>query len=57
MDTNKVIKLNEYKSKKTRQKKNNVNYINKLKNSEEDDRKNTFNLFMQVLSTIRKESY
>ncbi len=55
MYTNKVIKLDEYKKKKTRQK--NIYQIDKLKNPEEDDRKNTFNLFMRVLSTIREESY
>lgn len=57
MDTNKVIKLDEYRNKKIKQKKNSIHCINKLKKSEEDDRKNTFNLFMRVLSTIREESY
>ncbi len=54
---NKVVKLDEYRSKKMKQKKNSINRINKLKNPEEDDRKDTFNLFMRVLSTIREESY
>ncbi len=56
MGVNKIIKLNEYKTKKAKQKKNNTYHINKLKKSEEDDRKNTFNLFMRVLSTIKEES-
>ncbi|MFW5648072.1 MAG: hypothetical protein ACOCG5_03225 [Candidatus Alkaliphilus sp. MAG34] len=57
MDTNKVIKLDEYRNKKIKQKKNDPHYIDKLGKLEEDDRKNTFNLFMRVLSTIREESY
>lgn len=57
MDTNRVIKLDEYRNKKIRRKKNDAHYIDKLKKAEEDDRKNTFNLFMRVLSTIREESY
>ncbi len=57
MNTNKIINLSEYKNKKIKQKKNDTQYINKLKKSEEDDRKNTLNLFMRVLSTIREESY
>ncbi len=55
MYTNKIIKLDEYKRKKIKQK--DVHHADKLKNPEEDDRKNTFNLFMRVLSTIREESY
>ena len=57
MDVNKVINLSEYKNKRIKQKKNDTQYINKLKKSEEDDRKNTLNLFMRVLSTIREETY
>ncbi|MCK9267159.1 MAG: hypothetical protein M0P14_00380 [Alkaliphilus sp.] len=56
MGINKIIELSKYKDKKAKQKKNDIYHINKLKKSEEDDRKNTFNLFMRVLSTIREES-
>ncbi len=56
MGINKIIKLNEYRGKKAKQKNNNTYHINKLKKSEEDNRNNTFNLFMRVLSTIREES-
>lgn len=55
MNVNKIINLNEYKERKTKQKKN-IYYTGELKKPEEDDRKNTFNLFMRVLSTIREES-
>ncbi|MDI9476358.1 MAG: hypothetical protein ACOX0L_08745 [Natronincolaceae bacterium] len=55
MYANKVIKLDEYRRKKIKQK--DIRHINRSKDPEEDDRKNTFNLFMRVLSTIREESY
>lgn len=60
MNINKVIQINEYKRKKTENKKNKINYNyidNKEVISEEENRKDTFNLFMRVLSSIREESY
>lgn len=55
LDKNKVINLNEYRNRKLKE--NNINDLNKFKKLDEDDRKNTFNLFMRVLSTMREESY
>ncbi len=57
MSKNKVINLEEYRIKKAKEKAKNTHRINKLKNKEDDDRRDTFNLFMRVLSTIREESY
>ncbi len=56
MDKNKVINLNEYRQKKSNEKQNKLNTVDNHK-KEDDDRRNTFNLFMRVLATIRQESY
>lgn len=64
MNTCKVIYLDEYKNNKINKQKNKINntfrpsnYGLDKKKLEEDDRINTFNLFMRVLSTIKEESY
>lgn len=57
LDKNNVINLNDYRDMKIKEKQNNIDKINNLKKVDEDDRRNTFNLFMRVLATMRKESY
>ncbi|WP_156774364.1 hypothetical protein [Alkaliphilus oremlandii] len=56
MNTKKIINLDEYRNKKNNRKDNQPNNINSSKEIE-DDRKNTFDLFMKVLKTMRQESY
>ena len=51
-----MINLNEYRQAKSNQKQNKLNRVDNKK-EDEDDRRNTFNLFMRVLATIRQESY
>ncbi len=54
---NKVIKLDEYKQRKTNKKRIKLNHINNLKKQEDNNRQDTLDLFMRVLERIRKESY
>lgn len=57
MNTNKVINLNEYKKRRVTKNEDKLNKKNNFKKQDEDDRRNTFDLFMRVLETIRQESY
>lgn len=57
MDTTKVINLNDYRARKANKNKNKLNQKSNFKIEDEDDRRNTFDLFMRVLETIRQESY
>lgn len=57
MNSNNIIDINEYKERKLRQKEELSNKKNYTQKTDEDERKNTFNLFMRVLATMRKESY
>lgn len=57
MYTGKVISLEEYRNKKSEKQKNTGYPMDKLEKTEEDDRANTFNLFMRVLSSLREEIY
>lgn len=55
MHEGKIINLDDYRDKKIQKQNNKINSTNQLKKLEEDDRKNTFNLFMRVLATIKQE--